>query len=87
MPHFPALNIREAHERPEGMEEGTVMMVGFDFERIKQGIEILSTQLRSNTRDINEVNDYKSENISKKVLRIIVSYTDYINRKIWKKNI
>ena len=85
--NFPALNIREAHERPEGMEEGTVMMVGFDFERIKQGIEILSTQLRSNTREINEVNDYKSENISKKVLRIIVSYTDYINRKIWKKNI
>ena len=63
------------------------MMVGFDFERIKQGIDILSTQLRSNTRDFNDVNDYKSENVSKKVLRIIVSYTDYINRKVWKKNI
>tara|TARA_A100001011_G_scaffold400852_1_gene519915 strand:+ start:10269 stop:11408 length:1140 start_codon:yes stop_codon:yes gene_type:complete len=85
--NFPALNIRESHERPEGMEEGSVMMVGFNFERIKQGIDILSTQLRSNIRDLNEVNDYKTENVSKKVLRIIVSYTDYINRKIWKKNI
>ncbi len=85
--NFPALNIRESHERPEGMEEGSVMMVGFNFERIKQGIKILESQSRSNNRDLSEIMDYKADNVSKKILRIIHSYTDYINRKVWKKNI
>lgn len=83
--NFPALNIREAHERPEGMEEGSVMMVGFNFERIKQSIEILETQSRSNIRDLYEVEDYKPDNVSSKIVRLIHSYTDYINRKVWKK--
>ncbi len=85
--NFPALNIREAHERPEGMEQGSVMMVGFNFERVEQCITILNSQKRLEDRDLYEVEDYRYNNISKKILRIIHSYTDYINRKIWKKNI
>jgi len=79
---FPALNIREAHERPEAMEEASVMMVGLEKERILQGLEILSTQI-SNT--LRKVNDYSMPNVSDKVLRIILSYTDYINKTVWKK--
>jgi len=79
---FPALNIREAHERPEAMEEAYVMMVGLDKERILQGLQILETQ----TPDLLlHVSDYSMPNVSDKVLRIILSYTDYINRTVWKK--
>ena len=77
---FKALNLREAHERPEAMEEASVMMVGLKKERILQGLEILETQKNSTLR---EVYDYSMPNVSDKVLRIILSYTDYINRNVW----
>ncbi|MEJ6529516.1 non-hydrolyzing UDP-N-acetylglucosamine 2-epimerase [Exiguobacterium sp. USCH10] len=77
-----ALNIREAHERPEAMEEGTVMMAGVGKERILQGLKILEA---SHKQEIKLVNDYSKENVSEKVLKIIVSYTDYINSQVWKK--
>lgn len=79
---FKALNLREAHERPEAMEEASVMMVGLKKERILQGLEILETQARETLR---YVNDYSMPNVSDKVLRIILSYTDYINRVVWSK--
>ena len=79
---FKALNLREAHERPEAMEEASVMMVGLKKERILQGLEILETQERETLRC---VNDYSMPNVSDKVLRIILSYTDYINRVVWSK--
>lgn len=79
---FPALNIREAHERPEAMEEASVMMVGLDKERILQGLEVLETQTPELLR---HVVDYSMPNVSDKVLRILLSYTDYINRTVWKK--
>jgi UDP-N-acetylglucosamine 2-epimerase (non-hydrolysing) len=77
-----ALNIREAHERPEAMEEATVMMVGLNKDRIFQGLEILEEQ---NKESIRPVSDYLVPNVSEKVLRIIVSYTDYVNRVVWGK--
>ena len=77
---FKALNLREAHERPEAMEEASVMMVGLKKERILQGLEILETQEKGTLR---EVYDYSMPNVSDKVLRIILSYTDYINRNVW----
>ena len=79
---FKALNLREAHERPEAMEEGTVMMVGLEKERVLQGLKILETQNRNTLR---LVSDYSMPNVSDKVLRIIISYTDYVNRVVWKK--
>lgn len=79
---FPALNIREAHERPEAMEEASVMMVGLNKERILQGLQVLETQTPDLLR---HVADYSMPNVSDKVLRIILSYTDYINRIVWKK--
>jgi UDP-N-acetylglucosamine 2-epimerase (non-hydrolysing) len=85
--NFPALNLREVHERPEGFEEGAVMMVGNSFDRIIQGLNILQTQNRSEKRDIRLVNDYDVNNVSLKVLRIIQSYTDFVNRKVWKKDL
>ena len=81
---FPALNIREAHERPEAMEEGAVMMVGLGAERIMQALEVLTNE---GTRDANRntrVADYSKTNVSDKVLRIIMSYTDYVARTVWK---
>lgn len=78
---FKALNIREAHERPEAMEEASVMMVGLDTERVLQGLTVLETQ-EINTLQL--VGDYSMANVSEKVLRIIISYTDYINRKVWR---
>lgn len=80
--NFPALNIREAHERPEAMEEASVMMVGLNYERIQQAIEILRLQPRDH-RVLREVEDYKMPNVSEKVSRIIHSYTDYVNKKIY----
>lgn len=79
---FKALNLREAHERPEAMEEASVMMVGLKKERILQGLEVLETQEKDTLR---YVNDYSMPNVSDKVLRIILSYTDYINRVVWSK--
>jgi UDP-N-acetylglucosamine 2-epimerase len=82
--NFPALNLREAHERPEGMEEGAVMLTGFNIDRILQGLEILDSQGRGEQRSLRLVQDYSAPNVSDKVLRIIHSYTDYVKRTVWR---
>ncbi|MEI6048933.1 MAG: UDP-N-acetylglucosamine 2-epimerase (non-hydrolyzing) [Bacteroidota bacterium] len=83
--NFPALNLREAHERPEAMEEASVMMVGLKYDRILQGLSVLQNQKRKNERSSRPVGDYSMPDVSGKVVRIILSYIDYVNTNVWKK--
>jgi UDP-N-acetylglucosamine 2-epimerase (non-hydrolysing) len=83
--NFRALNLREAHERPEGMEEAVVMMVGMNVERVMQGLAILESQPTGENRLLRQVSDYSMPNVSAKVVRIIHSYVDYVNQVVWKK--
>jgi UDP-N-acetylglucosamine 2-epimerase (non-hydrolysing) len=83
--NFPALNIRETHERPEGMEEASVMLTGFNWGRIMTGLSVLESQGRGTNLTLRPISDYLVPNVSEKVVRIILSYTDYVNREIWNK--
>lgn len=85
--NLPAVTIREAHERPEGMDEATVVMCGLGAERILQAVELVTAQHNRNRRSLNVVDDYEAENVSVKVVRIILSYVDYVNARVWRKPI
>jgi UDP-N-acetylglucosamine 2-epimerase (non-hydrolysing) len=83
--NFPAVTIRQAHERPEGMEEGVLIMCGLKAEKVMEAIAIVTAQHSRQVRQFRVVQDYDVDNVSKKVVRIILSYNDYVNRVIWKK--
>jgi UDP-N-acetylglucosamine 2-epimerase (non-hydrolysing) len=83
--NFPAVTIRQAHERPEGMDEGTLIMCGLKADSVLAAIDVVTSQASASDRLFRLVPDYDTENVSKKVLRIIMSYTDYINRTVWYK--
>jgi len=83
--NFPALNLREAHERPEGMEEAAVILTGLHLERVRQGLAILARQSTGPERSLRLVADYDAPNVAEKVIRLIHSYTDYVNRVVWRK--
>ena len=83
--HFPAITIRQAHERPEGMDEGTLIMTGLNSNRILDSIDVVTSQYAENADAIHSIPDYVANNVSKKVVRIILSYTDYVNRTVWHK--
>jgi len=85
--HFPAITIRQAHERPEGMDEASVIMTGLSKERILNSIDVVTIHFAEGVDTIHSIPDYEVDNVSKKVLRIILSYTDYINRTVWHKDI
>ncbi len=85
--HFPAITIRQAHERPEGMDEGTLIMSGLTRDRILDSIDVVTSQYAEGKDTIHSIPDYAADNVSKKVVRIILSYTDYINRTVWHKEI
>lgn len=84
--NFPALNLREVHERPEGFEEAAVMMVGLSWARVQDAMRVLDGQARDSQRDLKLVDDYAADNVSEKVLRIVLSYTDFVNRRVWRKS-
>ena len=85
--HFPAITIRQAHERPEGMDEGTLIMSGLDSVRILESVEVVTRQYAEGKDVIHSIPDYAADNVSKKVVRIILSYTDYVNRTVWHKSL
>lgn len=84
---FPAITIRQAHERPEGMDEGTLIMSGLEAERVITAIEVVTVQFTESSGRLRTVSDYDVDNVSRKVLRIILSYTDYVNRVVWRKSL